>query len=347
MWSNGPEACDYFVTGTLVVEAGLTIEPGTVVRAASGAQIRIAGGSLVAAGTTDARIVFEGLQPMPGYWLGLDLKTPRPSRLAHVDIRDGGAMLGAITVPALQTRDVRVALEHVRVSNSGGNGARLGPGTSLTRFEANAFMGNLGHGLSVDGDIVGALDPASDYLGGQRPNGQASIEVVGDLGRPATVRRDARWQPLGAPLALPSGLGIEASVLTMAGGIEAVFGRDALFNVARTGTLLVEGTAASPVVLRGSQAVPGYWDGLAYGGLDPARMSHLRITDAGGVQGPLFGAIHLASTRGSLTISASEIGNSAQWGIWCQPGTRLILGEGNRFSANAAGDLAADCTPAP
>ena len=84
---NSPSECDYLVTGPFSVEnGGFTIEPGTVIRFAQDAYLRVGdNASLDAVGTEGAPIRFEAAAPVKGYGKGLNIGPGSlVTRLEHV-----------------------------------------------------------------------------------------------------------------------------------------------------------------------------------------------------------------------------------------------------------------------
>ena len=71
----------------------LTIEPGTEIFFENGNGITVHdGGTLVAQGTTDSPIIFQGFDPVPGAWSGIYFNdTSTPNRITNAEIRHAGA----------------------------------------------------------------------------------------------------------------------------------------------------------------------------------------------------------------------------------------------------------------
>src|SRR5690554_4432710 len=95
--ANGPEACDYWFPGTAGshtayrIASDVLIEPGTVLLFGQDTHLYVEdSGRLTAIGTEDERIVFQGAEPVHGYWYGICFEDSRESRLEFVDIRWGG-----------------------------------------------------------------------------------------------------------------------------------------------------------------------------------------------------------------------------------------------------------------
>ncbi|MFN2326574.1 MAG: hypothetical protein ABR551_11905, partial [Gemmatimonadales bacterium] len=69
-WTAGSPGCAHYrLVGSITLWSSLTVGPGTIVQAASGAWINVQG-SLSAVGTAAAPIRFLGEQPSRGYWRG-------------------------------------------------------------------------------------------------------------------------------------------------------------------------------------------------------------------------------------------------------------------------------------
>ncbi len=75
-------------------------------------------------------------------------------------------------------------------------------------------------------------------------------------------------------------------VLKIHPGTALVFEQDTGLSVTGHGQLVVEGTAAQPVAMRGYQPIPGYWKGLVFKDADSFanKLEHVEIRDAAGAE---------------------------------------------------------------
>ncbi len=137
--------------------------------------------------------------------------------------------------------------------------------------------------------------------------------------------------------------GLNSPVLTIEAGAVVRFEKDASLRVGEyePGGLVIQGTAAKPVVLTADSAgpKPGYWKGIHFGEaamLDRASINGARIEYAGGD----YGALHLnaADMELTLTLKDTEIKNSLFAGIQMAGDARLSEKSGNiKISGTAAG----------
>lgn len=83
----------YQVRGLVVIEAAVTLNPGLRLRFNQDSGILVqANGSVHAVGKEDARIVFEGVEPLPSTWYGLRILSRKgANQLAYVDLLHAGA----------------------------------------------------------------------------------------------------------------------------------------------------------------------------------------------------------------------------------------------------------------
>lgn len=151
----------YRVLNTLQLDAAVSIEPGTVFEFAEGEGLRVNGpGSLTAVGTSSERIVFEGAQPVPGFWRGLYFSGSWTSenQLNEVVVRHGGghqwhngreasrgnvvlAMSGSGTCGG----ESMVDIANSDITDSALNGIAVRHGSYVTGCGGLEFENNAGH----------------------------------------------------------------------------------------------------------------------------------------------------------------------------------------------------------
>ena len=278
------------VSGKLTVDGGatLTIKPGTQVIMNVDSSLHIAGNfstaTLNAEGTAAAPIRFCGRQERAGYWGSLRIggtggaELTSDSVLSHVLIADAGGAGADAAFVQLEELTVR----DVAVRNSGKDGVH-----------AFAF-GEGSERLSVEGStgapvvLLGALAADRFPLGGDlRGNGEDLIRARFD-----GIDTDVVIHDLGLPYLQEQSLTIGGEhSLTYEAGVEYRFARYAFFEVGwnfSSPRLLVQGTAAKPVVFRGEESEPGSWEGLTVRGdvSTDSKLSYLELRDAGGGDTP-------------------------------------------------------------
>ena len=281
--TNGPEACDYWFpsdgsdnTGYSIT-SDVQIEAGTVLRFGKDTQLYVEnGGSLTATGNEEQRIVFEGAQPVHGYWYGICFVDNRESRLEYVDVRWGGkvwAHLGSNCRGGIAGRypgsTEPVHIVNSTVSGSYANGLSVHD-LQLGEFANNAFYDNQAYGVTIEAEQVWKLDADTDYLGADRgaPNAEPFVYTHGHFSDPGV---EHIWEALNAPYFNSDeklhdyGKDIvvhDGTSLVFKPGVTVVFEGDAELYIYGGGGLGMAGTEDNPVVLTGLHASPGSWNGV-------------------------------------------------------------------------------------
>jgi hypothetical protein len=344
---NSSSACDYLVDGFIDVKSTLTIEAGTVLKFGKDARLQVDGGEIVAVGQPNARIVMQGFSPIQGYWNGITFGTQAGNtRLEYVDVMDAGQVCTISFCPQAAIRGFgggQLTLKNSTVSNSYVNGAVLGD--ELIEFANNRFFNNRWHGLVVDADKVPLLDTASDYAGGDAPNGDPQLA----LGTGSGVARAATWKKLNAPYKISGYIDVEDQ-LTLEPGVTLLFGSrgeggGATLSVDLGGSVVAVGTDSEPIIFT---RVPGtqYWGGVTF---DPynttvgTRFEHVQMSYGG--DNDLVARAFINVYGAGVFVANSRFEHSLGRAINCvaQDTPRLSLGVGNSFADNAAGDIDSDC----
>ena len=355
-FSKTGAACDYLLQGFIEVTSTLTIEPGVVIQAAQDTTLWVEGGQILAVGTPQQRITLAGLNPIAGYWSGINFIEGRESRFEYVDIRDAGqvcTIYGDCPDAALVLEDVTVSLANSTVSNSYVNGLHATEDVLFTKFENNRFYNNIWAGVFISGNYVPLLDVASDYTGGAEPNGTPYV-LVGS-GR-QSEGKEFRWKKLNAPYLIRDefSFGAYGGTLIIDPGVEIVFGEGSGLTVDGNAVLKAIGTAAAPIIFRGLVEQPGHWDGLTIwdSPWESNELSYVQIRHSGSTDGvDPYGAVVLRYDS-RVNINNSVISDNAQYGVTCDGNSTvgipvLVLGPGNTFSSNSSGDVSPNCETSP
>jgi len=270
---------------TVAENGQLTIAPGTVLKFAASTSLTVSqGGSLTAAGTSDAPIVLSSLDASPGYWDGVNFSSSNSTRnrLENLVIEyAGGSDSGALSTDASVERPVRITADNVLLRHSAGAGFFFQPDTVLDRFARIQSTQNALAGL-MGPTSASALTTESLFTG----NAVDAIRLAG-----ISVDTATGWNRIGVPF-LVSGLSLRAS-LTMAAGTQVRFDAGGSLYVGPDGSLNAVGTSDAPILLTGSEATPGFWEGLdfTYSASGNNRLEHVTIEYAGGGDAATAGAI--------------------------------------------------------
>jgi hypothetical protein len=347
--TNGPAECDYRLVRNIEVNSLLSIEPGVVVRADADSGINVAGGEIQSVGTSTERITFEGMNHLPGYWDGIDFDRGRASRFESTDIADAGQECPIVFCAdgAVIFDEVTISFVDSSVSNSYVFGMIISEDVLIEEFSNNRFFDNVYAGLAVDARHVPSLDSASNYSGGDQPNGSPYVDVSGrDLGEGVLHR----WKALEAPYLISPFLTYTGGTLLLEPGVEMVFGEDAWLEIEGNATLTAVGTAEQPIVFRGLRDEPGYWDTVRFdeSPWDTNVFDHAEFRNSGNTDGLVsgFGAIYLNGDS-QVAIGNTAFVDNDRWAVNCSNSdfdeTVVVLGPGNTFTNNATGDIDTEC----
>jgi hypothetical protein len=290
----------YLLEEPLTVQAPLTIEPGvTLLGCMGGCRSRVTvgrEGTLVAAGTAEAPIVFSSIWrddprgPGRGNWTGiLFLDSPPGSRLEHVVLEHGGGPFSPLldddefsryefardaTLMVDSAEGIDVA--DVRIESSRGYALAVSTSDDYTASGKDVFarfdrvtVVDVEKGLWVPVDQAGTVGPDVCFgdrdAGGACPDGAAPAGVYVEahlddvLGRtPESVRRDATWHRYDAPW-LAESINVENGArLTVEDGVELrMSGLGGIFvGLSGPGALDMQAAAPGGIRVRGLADAP-------------------------------------------------------------------------------------------
>ena len=320
------------VPSTLAVGAGgrLVLGAGTALKFASGAGIRVdEGGALEALGTADAPVVLSGVNPTPGAWNGVALRSGAGplNRLEHTVIEyAGAAAAAALATDARAGRPVRLAADNLVLRRGAGPGFAFGRDTALERFSRVLSTDNASSG-SLGPVAAGTLGPGSGFAG----NAEDGVRLLSGraAGPVALAGLDVPW--------LLGRLDLESSLAIGAGARLRVDAGGAI-TVLQTGSLAALGTADAPIVLEGSEPVPGHWTGLVFrlSGSTDNRLEHVRVAHAGAA-GAETGAALATETRAGLPVrlALADVALVESDGAGFRLGADTVLGRFERVTSSA------------
>ncbi|PTL85375.1 Ig-like domain-containing protein [Vitiosangium sp. GDMCC 1.1324] len=269
----------------------LTIEAGVEIRFDQDAELRVTNGALKAMGTQQAPINMVSNQSAPtkGYWRGVVFAAAgSASAMDSVTLSDCGAGSGKGACIALESK-AAPALRNVTVRNSGTAGVAVADdgsafGTGSTMLSA---AGNQSYAIRIGANEAGTLPTGGTFT----DNARNAVELQGNVSRSQT------WPNLGIPYVVNSNINVDGAanpVLTLSAGTVLRFGHDFGLYVGvlnEKGALMVDGTAAAPVLLTADSdsPQPGHWRGvhlLVRLGDTASRISHATLEYAGASSGP-------------------------------------------------------------
>jgi|SRR5690554_1805347 len=124
--------------------------------------------------------------------------------------------------------------------------------------------------------------------------------------------------------------------LIIEAGTEIVMCSGARLYVEKDGSLNAIGTEASPIVIRGKAASPGYWDLIRISANNPSNvMEYVTLSDGGGYNYYSNTTVHVnKGNSGQLTMKNSKIKNSKGYGLTVEGGATIPNFSNNTFSNN-------------
>jgi hypothetical protein len=316
-WASGI----HVVPASLQIKAGahLTIAPCTEVQLGPGASLTVptTGGSLDAVGTAASPVRFvPQTAGMP--WGAISVTSPATAHLAYATLAGGGtgphatAPLAGASLAGQSfdaTRPVVLLVDHVTVSGSAGlgvflRGARFDPAStaltvtgagwlplytgvaSATEIPDGTYTGNAIDEILLQSYGVAANDDSAPFVADVTMHDRGVPYLVG-TGPSSIVVGDGLRTSASASLTIEAGV----KLLFMpqgAGGISQIMVRAK--NVGGTyqaqGALVVQGTAAAPVVFDSAATTPaaGDWQGLYFSNViaPQTAIQYAHILHAGG-----------------------------------------------------------------
>jgi hypothetical protein len=275
----------------------LTIQAGTQIFVDTDRMIEIGWNSsehtIDAQGTAAAPIRFCRSQKTGRNWKGIDIggQVTSSSALKHVVIEGAGAGADALVLRK------GILIDHVSVRESASNGV-------------NAFdFRDDSSALTVTKSVKAPLVLTDAWALQRLPAGGSYTGNGEDIAHLdfANVAINLQVRELGVPYQLDEGLSLRTGgKLVVDPGVEWLVGIDKLielgWNSAQAEVQMV-GTAAEPITIRGADARPGSWLGIAVNSAIYANsaLKHLVIQHGGGKDGSAL-AVHAAITASDITF---------------------------------------------
>ena len=319
----------YTVTASLNVSgATLTLSPGVTLEFSQGARLVVAtGGALSAVGTETDSIRLVGATESAGFWDGIEIASASAANeLDYVEVAHGGdAGWAGVYVQSTGSAAVR----NSRIHTNAVAGVYVEDGGSLAGWSANELAGNANAGVSAPSSVIGSLDAASDYAGGDTPWG---VEVRG-----GTLSAAATWPALGSPYRVTASPAIQDSV-RVEPGAELYFDQGVRLRIIDTGILTAIGTETDSIRFLGSEATASFWDGIEIAtARNGNRLEYVEVAH-GGDSG--WADVYVQST-GLVSVVESRIHDSGTDGLYVEDGGSIGPFAGNDFADNAGAGVSA------
>ncbi|GAB4428940.1 MAG: hypothetical protein OHK0039_47540 [Bacteroidia bacterium] len=311
---NGPAAIDYIVTCVMGIGAAVTIEAGTVIAFQEDAGLGIlTNGSLKAVGTATSGIVFRGTTHTKGWWRGIYFDSNSiNNQLDYVTIEDAGSnyVYCCEDPTSVRLHSGKLSIKRTTLRNGKGHGITARANGTFEAYEQVRVESHDEYPAYFDMARVGETDgTGSDYSG----NGKNFFYIY-----EGTISEAATWPRANVPYLVTGSVIDVTAPLSIAAGTEVVFEENGGIGVYNQGTFALQGTAANPVIIRGKEAVKGYWRGIHIetNSLNN-KIDYARISDAGSsyvycCNDPA--TLYLKS--GKCEVTNSTLSNGAGYGIF-------------------------------
>ena len=311
-------------TVRIMAPVKVVFEPGVEYRMAVDTILEIGwnsnASSIIANGTAAKPIKFTNASATAGMWKSILIgsKVRSDSVLNYVTISGGGNGAPALDVHAAITLKNLTLDGNMRGLEVDGGGL----GATSTALTITRTMGP-----PVVVDLLNATTlPMGTYTG----NTNDWIVIKGgDIVVPGTLAN------LGVPYRIEGTAQANGnSTLTIAPGTTFLMGPDAELEIGWNSSpakILAVGTAMAPIVFKGAEDVPGYWNGLTIGTMVAAssKLAYVQISN-GGKATPPGGGLDLM--RMPFDVSNSKFSKSAGFGI------KKVLGDTTDYAAPALGN---------
>lgn len=329
VWAAG----EHTLTGSLYLDAALTIPACSVVRLPAGGIISVnATGALKLLGEQNRPVTVTSANAAPsaGDWAYIEFKdgSRAGNEIHYATVEYGGDDYGAIYV----ANNASVQIDHSTIRHSAAYGLEVVSGGELRNFRDNTITTSGVVPVKIHANSVGGLLDGT-FTG----NAADVIDVTG-----GTISASTSWKNLGVPFRSDTLYVAEDSVptkLTLEAGVVLQLRPDSSITVQRDGALHLAGTPAAKVTITTNQASPsaGDWDYIEFkdGSTSAENIIENAIIEYGGKN---YGAIYLADNA-SVQITDTTIRHSLSEGI-------EAAGNGSRLRS-FTGNTITDCTEGP
>lgn len=319
---NGPAEVDYCIEGVLNITAALDIEPGTVIAIGEDGGIGVYdAGSIKAIGTSAEPIVIKGKTALQGYWRGIHVETNSLNNIfSYVEVSDAGSnyVYCCNEAASLFLKDGRMAIENSTIANGDGYGIVVRPAAEIVEFESNTITTHsdapmllqLKHANSLDGENSDFSGNDKDYL---------KVEG-GTLGESTTAPKN------NVPYRVESGAIINIyEELILDPGVEILMEENSGLGVLDQGSFAINGIASQPVIIRGADAVRGYWRGIHIEtNSSKNKFTYAEISNAGSDYVYCCNAAATVFLKGGkLSMKNSTLSEGDSYGLYADVGSNI------------------------
>ena len=335
---------DYIITCVTRVNGKLTIDPGVVIAFEQDAGLEFKDkSSFKMEGTAKKPIILTGKEKTKGFWRGIHTESPSPNNVMSyvtIDYAGGGGSKAAL---AIYKENSNLTMDHCTFSNSKYNGMVVND--EVGKDAHNIIMNNCTftkNNIPVQTNItrLNMFNGSNSFSGNK--NDYIHIDRQNLYG-------DATWAKLDVPYFLQDNFMYKDGVLTVEPGTEIIMSAQNWMHVSNKSSLVMVGTAADPIIIRGEHDAAGFWQQLNIDSSSPLNeIGHVIFKNAGRTTDTPNGAVFLGSSN-FLNIHDVVFSNCFEYGLSIQNAskshlehTNLSLDNTSKLFSNWKGEEVAD-----
>ena len=314
-WPDLGLPVDYVVSGRMYVEGNalLTIEPGVTIMfdGNDGGLVVQENAGISMVGTIDKPIVFTGPtnNPNNGSWELIEIQSTRnDNRLEYVQFLRGGSHdywseSSVVWIPG------KVHMNNCLIDGSLKNGLTVSG--DFYSFNNNTIKNCPNYPLYIrSNDALYSMGSNNTYVDNNKNMIYVNNSSV-DLDDHVTLKR------MSVPYYFPNGYDLYGAFkYTIEPGVTMLIGSAQDMNIDEETTFIADGTIDAPIIIRGLEDEPGYWNGIQYGSQKAASVMNYVNVSGGGYNDDWYNRFNLMIENDSrLTITNCVISNSQYYGI--------------------------------
>ncbi|SRX55405.1 hypothetical protein [Aequorivita sp. CIP111184] len=315
---DNPEApVDYIISCFTRIDGKLTIEPGVVIAFEQNAGMEFKDKAAFSMkGTAAKPILLTGKEKRAGSWRGIHTESPSSTNImtyVTIDYAGGGTSRAAL---AIYREASNLTMENCTVSNSKFIGILVKD--DVAKDVRNINMKNCiftKNNIPLQTNItrIGMLNGTNSFSGNK--NDYVYIDRE-------NLKGDATWAKLDVPYFLQDNFRYHDGVLTVEPGVVIIMSAQNWMHISNKASLVMVGTAADPIIIRGEHDVAGFWQQLNIDSSSPLnKIGHAIFKNAGRTTEEPNGAIFLGRSK-FLSIHDVVFNNCFEYGLSIQDASK-------------------------
>lgn len=321
---NPAAPIDYIITCFTRIDGKLTIEPGVVIAFEQNAGMEFKNkSSFSLKGTAAKPILLTGKEETAGFWRGIYTESPNSNNVMNyvtIDYAGGGNSKSALAIFGDASS---IKMENCTVSNSKFTGMFVKD--DVGKDVQNIIMKNCTftkNNIPVQTNItrLRMFNGTNSFSGNKNDYIQLDRE---------NLYGDVTWAKLDVPYFLQTNFRYHDGVLTVQPGVEIIMSAQNWMHISNKASLVMVGTEADPIIVRGEHDVAGFWLQLNIDSRSPLNeIGHVIFKNAGRTTEKPNGAIFLGDSK-FLNIHDVVFSNCFEYGMSLQNIKRSHLEQAN------------------